>query len=267
MQAYLTTPLLIMLLMIAATEQFARADASAEDALADSVAALIAQQDERVRETLLRIDGTGRRLLALRSYLRNHRDIEERWSWTQEQIAAYEGSPEQRDLLQEIDRVRRAFAASNPGFELYVNPRVRSLDIQIEYWNTNKSVATAADTMLASALTFIASSGVPTPPSKSATAELRQFISEYTPMPTPTIAAPGLSRHGQMRDVDFQVHQGGRVVAGPNTATIATDWEAGGWAAKLDAAVRAASTRFTGPLASPREPWHYTYTPKAAVAQ
>jgi hypothetical protein len=256
-----------MLLMIASTEQFARADAATEDALADSVAALVAQQDERVREALSRIDGTGRRLLALRSYLRNHQDIEERWSWTQKQITAYEGSPEQRDLLQEIDRVRTAFAASNPGFELYVNPRVRSLDIQIEHWNINKSVATAADTLLASVLAFIASPGFPATPLERAKAELRRFLSEYTPVPTPTIAAPGLSRHGQMRDVDFQVHQDGRVAAGPNTATIARDWDAGGWAAKLDAAVRAASIRFTGPLASPREPWHYTYTPTAAAVQ
>jgi len=81
------------------------------------------------------------------------------------------------------------------------------------------------------------------------------------------IAAPGLSPHGRMRAIDFQVHQGGRVVAGPSTPAIATDWEAGGWAAKLDAAVRAASNRFVGPLANPHEPWHYTYTPEAVAAQ
>ena len=57
---------------------------------------------------------------------------------------------------------------------------------------------------------------------------LKAFLSGYRPVPTPTIAAPGLSLHGQMRAIDFQVHQGGRVVAGPNTATIATDWTAAG---------------------------------------
>jgi len=31
-----------------------------------------------------------------------------------------------------------------------------------------------------------------------------------------------------------------------------------GWGERLDAAVRAASRQFIGPLASPREPWHYT---------
>ena len=86
-------------------------------------------------------------------------------------------------------------------------------------------------------------------------------------MPTPTIAAPGLSLHGQMRAVDFQVHQPGRVVAGPSTATIATDWAAAGWAAKLDAAVREASERFVGPQASPPAPWHYTYVPEAVARE
>ena len=88
---------------------------------------------------------------------------------------------------------------------------------------------------------------------------LKTFLSGHRPVPTPTIAAPGLSLHGQMRAIDFQVHQGGQVVAGSSTATIATDWVAAGWAAKLDTAVRAASDRFVGPQAIPPAPWHYTY--------
>jgi hypothetical protein len=70
-----------------------------------------------------------------------------------------------------------------------------------------------------------------------------------------------------MRAVDSQVHQGDRIVAGPMTATIATDWDATGWASRLDAAVRAASRRFIGPLATPREPWHYTFSPESVAAQ
>jgi hypothetical protein len=63
------------------------------------------------------------------------------------------------------------------------------------------------------------------------------------------------------------VHRDGQVVAGPKTATIPQDWDQSGWTARLDAAVRAASNRFVGPLATPREPWHYTYTPDAVAAQ
>jgi hypothetical protein len=70
-----------------------------------------------------------------------------------------------------------------------------------------------------------------------------------------------------MRAIDFQVHQGETVVAGPRTSTIDTEWDGAGWSAKLDAAVRSAGQRFVGPLASPREPWHYTYSPETVAAQ
>jgi len=49
-----------------------------------------------VAQTLAQLDGSGRQLLALRSYLRSAPCLAERWSWTQEQIEAFEGSPEQR---------------------------------------------------------------------------------------------------------------------------------------------------------------------------
>ena len=228
------------------------------------VASISAQLDPRVAQTLARLDGTGRQLLALRSYLRSASNLAERWSWTQEQIAAFDGSPEQRDLHQEIDKVRTAFVAANPGYELYVNSRVRSLDVQVEHWNSNESVKAAADEILVAAQALIAAPGFPTDLPEQARHALKALLTGHRPMPTPTIAAPGLSLHGQMRAIDFQVHQGGRVMAGPSTATIGTDWAAEGWAVKLDAAVRAASDRFVGPQASPPAPWHYTYVPEAA---
>ena len=242
-----------------------RAAAPDTDPLSSYVTSIGSQLDPRVAPTLGQLIGTGRQLLALRSYLRSASHLAERWSWTQDQIAAFEGSPEQRDLQQEIDRVRKAFAAANPGFELHVNSQVRSLDVQIEHWNSNESVKAAADEILVAARALIASPGFPTDRPSQAREALKAFLSGYRPVPTPTIAAPGLSLHGQMRAVDFQVHQAGRVVAGPSTATIATDWAAAGWAAKLDAAVREASDRFVGPQASPPAPWHYTYVPEAVA--
>jgi hypothetical protein len=225
------------------------------------------QQDTRVAATLAGIDGTGRRLLALRSYLRSSDRLAERWSWTQDQIAAYEDSPEHRALLEEIERVRATFARENPGFELWVNPQVRSLDRQIDSWNTNESVAAAAAGLSAAAMALLAAPEFPAGDGDRGQRALESFLTGYRPVPTPTVAAPGLSPHGQMRAVDFQVHQGDRIVAGPKTATIAADWDAAGWSAKLDAAVREASNRFIGPLASPREPWHFTYSPEAVAAQ
>lgn len=253
------------LLAASATESPARAAAPGTDPLPSYVTSISAQLDPRVAQTLAQLDGSGRQLLALRSYLRSASHLAERWSWTQERIESFEGSPEQRDLQQQIDRVRTAFVAANPGFALYVNSEVRSLDVQIEHWNTNESVHTAAEGLLAAARALIAAPRFPANRPEQARDTLKTFLTEYRPVPTPTIAAPGLSLHGQMRAVDFQVHQGGRVVAGPSTATIATDWVAAGWAARLDAAVRQASSRFVGPQASPPAPWHYTYVPGKAT--
>jgi hypothetical protein len=241
----------------------ARAAAPDTDPLPSYITSIGAQLDPRVAQTLARLDGTGRQLLALRSYLRSAPHLADRWSWTQQQIEAFEGSPEQRDLEREIDSVRTAFVAANPGFELYVNSQVRSLDVQIEHWNSNESVKAAAGEILVAAQALIASPGFSADRPEQARDALKAFLSAHRPVPTPAIAAPGLSLHGQMRAIDFQVHQGGRVVAGPGTATIATDWAAAGWATKLDAAVRAASDRFVGPQASPPAPWHYTYVPEA----
>jgi len=240
---------------------------SATDVLDDHLARLAARQDPRVAEALARIDDTGRRLLALRSYLRSRDHLAERWSWTQEQIQAFEGSAEHRDLQAEIERVQEAFSRDNPGFELWVNPQVRSLDRQIESWNGNESVGAAAAQLLTDALELVGRADFGAGQAERAHHALESFLVAYRPVPTPTVAAPGLSPHGQMRAVDFQVHQGDRIVAGPRTATIATDWDETGWSSRLDAAVRAASHRFIGPLATPREPWHYTYTPESVAAQ
>jgi hypothetical protein len=48
------------------------------------------------------------------------------------------------------------------------------------------------------------------------------------------------------------------LIAGP---TGAGRWDSEGWTEKVRAAVTRASMKFTGPLASPREPWHYDYRP------
>jgi hypothetical protein len=247
--------------------QPARAGEDADSALTRYVDALVAGQDPRVADAVARIDGTGRRLLALRSYVRARAHLAERWSWTSEQIAAYEGTSEHAELLQEIERVRAAFVRENPGFELWVNPQVRSLDIQLEHWNTNESVTAAAANLLVAASQLVVSPAFPAAQPSSAAKALESFLASYVPVPTPTIAAPGLSPHGQRRAIDFQVHRGETIVAGPTTSTIDSEWDGAGWSAKLDAAVRSASQRFVGPLASPREPWHYTYSPETAAAQ
>jgi hypothetical protein len=242
-------------------------NATPADALAPVVAGIVAELDPRVGEALARMDGDGRRLLALRSYLRSRSHLAERWSWTAEQVAAYQSTPEHAELQAEVERVRAAFAQENPGFELWVNPQVRNLDIQLQSWNANESVAAAADALLPAARAFVESPAFGRANKSEARRALEQFLAGHKPVPTPTIAAPGLSPHGQLRAIDFQVHRAGAVVAGTRTSTIAQDWDDAGWTQKLEAAVRAGSRRFVGPLESPREPWHYTYAPDAVAAQ
>jgi hypothetical protein len=229
------------------------------------VATVSDQVDPRAVEALSRLDGVGRQLLALRSYLRGSAYLAERWSWTSDQIASFEGSPAQRELQQEIERVQAAFARDNPGYELYVNPQVRSLDAQIDHWNTNPSVAAAATGLAEAVDTPLAGDDLQRHEPGKATGDCGAFLKGYAPDPTPTIAAPGLSPHGQMRAVDFQVQTGSRIVAGTEIGTIDTDWDAAGWTSRLNAAVREASTKFVGPLSTPREPWHYTYTSEAVT--
>jgi hypothetical protein len=104
--------------------------------------------DPRVAGTLPRIPDLGRRLLALRSYLRAGPTLPERWSWSEREICEFERTPEFRDAQAELDRVTAAFATAFPGYTLYVNREVRSLDVQIERWNENASVDAAAQALL-----------------------------------------------------------------------------------------------------------------------
>ncbi len=244
------------------------APGQADDPLLEqSLAAVARDLDPRVIESLGRIDGTGRKLLALRSYLRSRDHLAERWSWTDEQIAAWMESPEHAELEQQVERVKAAFVRENPGYELWVNPQVRSLDAQIASWNGNDSVAAASQELLTRAGDYVATESYRAARPERQAADFTRFLVSYVPTPTPTVAAPGLSPHGQMRAIDFQVHRDGQIVAGPKTATIAVDWDAAGWSERLDKAVREGSAYFVGPLATPREPWHYTYTPAIVAAQ
>lgn len=206
---------------------------------------------DEARFALDRIDGTSRKLLALGSYLRV-RNLERRWSWTGARISAYQGSPEQLQARDALARVQARFSELNPGYTLYVNTKVRSLDTQLTRWNTNASVGVAADTLAeeaAVACTLDAS-------------RFARWLKRWrSPVPA-HLAAPGLSAHGQARAFDFQVRQGDGIIAGTDSRTIDTVWQADGWAERLEQAIKEAGPAFDGPLRSPREPWHYAFHPQ-----
>jgi hypothetical protein len=211
-----------------------------------------------VLDALAQIAGADRRLLALRSYLKAGDGLNERWSWSEEQQLTYPSTAEGKTASVELDAVAAAFAAANPGFTLRVNRAPRSLEAQIIAWNDNESVAAAA-AACGNALErrFGAAHA------RSTAAALRLALLDWQPNHRATLAAPGLSAHGQARAFDFQVERGAELVAGTDSASARTQWDAAGWTQKLHTAVGAAGAHFSGPLQSPYEPWHYAYVPAA----
>jgi hypothetical protein len=208
----------------------------------------------RVLATLQRIAGADRRLLAVRAYLRAGSSLDERWSWSQQQLDAYPATAEAKQAAADIDAVIAAFSAANPGFTLGVNRLPRSLELQIAHWNESRSVgSTAAALVAALERQFSASTGAPD------AAAVRSALMQWQPPVAAALAAPGLSAHGQARAFDFQVERDGKVIAGIESASARQRWDAAGWTQKLHAAVASAGNRFAGPLASPYEPWHYAW--------
>lgn len=221
-------------------------------------AALAHTLPAKVATALEHIDEVDRRLLALRSYLRNQSSLDERWSWSADQIARYQGSAESRLVKAELERITQRFETANPGYTLYVNSEVRSLDTQLQRWKENESVAEVARALIKAARKHAPRDGCSDDADRDAFAD---FLKDWQPKTLPTLAAPGLSRHGQARAFDFQVMRSDLIVAGTDSKRAIAAWDKRGWKEKLQAAVSAGSTHFVGPLKSPYEPWHYEYRP------
>ena len=215
------------------------------------------------KETLQRVEGTPRQLLAVRGYLRAGPHLGSRWSWSADEIRAYEAGQEYRDLLAEIATVRARFETQNPGYSLYANTAARSLDLQLQRWNSNKSVGVIADRLHEGRGARARGTSVSRASGREGDAcGSPEFLRAWRPVPAAApLAAPGLSLHGRSRAIDFQIVQNERIIAPTEVAKVRSVWERQGWAGKLAAVMR--DTRFVGPLQSPNEPWHYEYAPRA----
>jgi hypothetical protein len=216
-------------------------------------------------EALEQIPDPGRKLLALRSYLRSGSKIAERWSWTADEIKAFEGSPEQKALLAEVDAVKQHFKAANPGYEIYVHGTIRSLDEQIAKWNSNESVGVAAQEILAAYRTAFADEALSGAGVDEA--KLAAWLRSFKPSKRANLAAPGMTLHGRASAIDFQVMTNGQIHAGADTRQVESVWRAEGWDQKLKASIDAAGPSFTGPLTDPDEPWHYDYSARPVEGQ
>ena len=225
------------------------------------IAAAAQKLDPKVADSIGKIDGAPRRLLALRGYLRSRAGLSSKWSWSTEEIARYKQSAEYKAALAEVEKVKAKFAEQNPGYSLEVNTEVRTLEAQIASWNRTQSVGAAAETLIAAAQKELAGPSYKEQPDDAGLRRFQNFLSNQNLSVSPTVATPGLSQHGQLRAFDFRIKQGSQVIATTDSSTVKTVWDAQGWTSKLNAAVTAASRKFAGPLATPREPWHYTYIP------
>lgn len=216
------------------------------------------------KDTLLQIPDLGRRLLALRSYARSRTPLVKRWSWTKKEIEAFQGSAEEEALLAEVGEVAAHFAAANPGYEIYARTKVRSLDMQIKKWNANKSVGAAGKEIFEA---WMEKFGTEEEASKNgASKAFWRWLKRFRPSQRARLAAPGLSRHGRARAIDFQLKKDGRIFAGTSVQAVREVWRAEKWDEKLKASIEAAGPSFSGPLKNPDEPWHYDYDPSLQAA-
>lgn len=212
---------------------------------------------------LIKIADPGRKLLALRSYVRYGAKIADRWSWTEEQIKAFQGSPGQKALLAEIAAVNENFKAANPGYAIYVHVTVRSLDEQLASWNRNNSVGAGAQEILTAYKAAFGADGLE--PKKVDGKRLEAWLRGFKPSKHANLAAPGLTLHGRANAIDFQVMKDGRIYAGASSKQVEALWRTEGWDQKLKASISAAGPSFTGPMTNPDEPWHYDYSPPPAT--
>jgi hypothetical protein len=216
----------------------------------------------RPQEALQRIPDRERHLLAVAHYLRRRHEVDSLWAWSAEQARAHRQTAAFRRMMVQVGRVRRAFTERNPGYVLVTDTNPRPLQSQLRYWNREPSVFWAARELDDSATGWLASELFPDFPDTTALGRFIQRVEAYSPARLPTVAVPGLSLHGQLRAFDFAVVRRREVVAGPQSASIDSVWDRGGWTARLRTAVRESGSAFAGPMNAPPEPWHYDYLPE-----
>ena len=230
-----------------------------EDPLASHIPALTAGLPTPARDALAGMNTPQRKLLAARSYVKAGEQLLARWSWTSDEIVRFERSTEYRRLLAGVDAVKKQFELQNPGYSVYANMQVRTLELQLERWNSNAGVARVANELYGALEREMRTHAYPEQPDRDSVQRLKQFLLSWHPSTAAPLAAPGLSAHGQLRAIDFQITRGDEIIADASVAAVRRAWEQPGWHDRLRRAVQSVGAQFAGPLRSPNEPWHYTY--------
>ncbi|NJO13463.1 MAG: hypothetical protein HC872_08360 [Gammaproteobacteria bacterium] len=126
-----------------------RSASASSNAVRVYLEALSSTLPQPARATVAEISGVPRQALALRAYLRAGDQLTTRWSWTEQQTREFQASSGHRQLLASIAAVTQRFEADNPGFSLFANTQVRSLELQLQRWNENPRVAAVAGELYA----------------------------------------------------------------------------------------------------------------------
>ncbi|MBC8145267.1 MAG: hypothetical protein H7X80_06745, partial [bacterium] len=165
--------------------------------------------DARMQGALSHIPDDGRRLLAIKYYARRAGSIDGLWALTANQIKRHQGSKYHRTAIAHVEAIKLRFAKDNPGYYLKVNTDVRSLENQIELWNSVGSTANAGDGILSAAARALDDSTAwPATPATRDVARFASMIASTRVSRSPTAAVPGFSLHGTGRAFDFIVYQG-----------------------------------------------------------
>jgi hypothetical protein len=250
-----------------------------EEKIATYVQELVNVQQERVQRVLTQIPNKYRQLMAVHGFVRHAGRINPRWPMTDAEETTFRGSSAGQAMQHEIQAIQRAFASAHRGYSLRVNPRARSLDTQITAWNGSgrggriaenlgRDLWRRAGTELDSGTTY------PEPPTATSKEAFRRWIAQHprtglnlrarvdrTTYHMPTLATPGLSDHGRLRAIDFEVRRGGDIIATSDSTTESRAIWRGvpNWQTRLNNVITGVSANWDGPLERPDEPWHYTY--------
>lgn len=113
--------------------------------LSEYLEELAEQLPNEPQKALKQIQGTDRRLLALRGYFRyiernGINEIRSQWAWTDQQFNAFWQSERGRAMRNEVQNLLRHFNNDNPGYQLRTAPTHRPLEVQISLWNRSQSV-------------------------------------------------------------------------------------------------------------------------------
>ncbi len=261
--------------------------AATEEKLEAYVQQLVDPMEVRLTNVLGNIRNKYRHLLAVRGYTRFADRIDTRWPWTEAEGLTFQASSEGEAMEREKRSIFREFASRHSGYTLSANMEPRSLTSQRNSWNSNDTVLALGKRLWVLARRELDNNSTyPETPTEASIIAFRTWIARNpgalglrvtvlrtvdgervrVTVRSPTNATPGLSSHGRLQALDFIVRRRGRVIAAARSGQRNTVWRGDiNWRNRLRNAINAVRPsirdHWDGPLRSPDEPWHYTYTP------